>query len=127
MNLRLEGLAIVDSSQGFTLTLSDNTGMESIIEPDSSPLNFQGFPKLPSPSSGVAQHYLSNNNDNYWSELIPENNMLYVQFNNVVNKGSSSLEDFNLALRIQITDEEVDTWYWIYATTAAGMAHSRPP
>ena len=123
----LEGLAIVDSSESFTLTLSDNTGMESIIEPDSSPLYFQGFPKLPSPSSGVAQRYLSNNNDNYWSELIPENNMLYVQFNDVVNKGSSSLEDFNLALRIQITDEQVDNLVLDLRHNSGGDGSLTPP
>lgn len=104
----LEGLGIVDSSEDFTLTLSNASGVESKIHPKTTAMNFSGFPKLPPLTATESPRYLEKNSDNYWSELIPETNALYIQLNDVVNKSSVSLKEFNLEIRKQLIKEGVD-------------------
>ncbi len=123
----LEGLEIVDSSENISLTLTNNEGVKSILQANSSSLNFQGFPKLPPLKNGESQRYLANNSEPYWSELIPENNTLYVQFNDVVNKQPVSLVEFNLELRRQIIDENVDNLILDLRHNSGGDGSINPP
>jgi len=123
----LEGLGIVDSSDNFTLTLSNTSGVESKIQPKTDAMNFQGFPKLPPLTAAESPRYLAENSDNYWSELITENNALYVQFNDVANKPSISLKEFNLQLREQIIKESVDNLILDLRHNSGGDGSIVPP
>jgi len=102
----LEGLGIVDKADEVTLTLSDSRGARHLVSPEIKPMSFAGFPKLPGLSSGDSPLYLSNNYDNYWLKKLPER-LLYVQFNDVVNKESQSLKQFSEQIQQLIIDGEV--------------------
>ncbi|MFT5088880.1 MAG: hypothetical protein ACI8PG_003246 [Planctomycetota bacterium] len=123
----LEGLGIVDSSENFTLTLSNASGVGSKIQPKTNAMNFQGFPKLPPLTAAESPRYLAKNSDNYWSELITERNALYVQFNDVINKPSVSLKEFNLQLRDQIIKEGVDNLILDLRHNSGGDGSIVPP
>jgi hypothetical protein len=123
----LEGLGIVDSSEDFTLTLSNASGVQSKIQPKTSAMNFRGFPKLPPLTAAKSPRYLAKNSDNYWSELITETNTLYIQFNDVVNKQSVSLKEFNLQLREQIIKERVDNVILDLRHNSGGDGSILPP
>jgi hypothetical protein len=102
----LEGLGIVDKADAVHLTLSDSRGARHLVSPEIKPMSFAGFPKLPGLSTGDSPLYLRNNNDSYWFEKLPEQ-LLYVQFNDVVNKESQSLKQFSEQIQQLIIDGEV--------------------
>jgi tetratricopeptide (TPR) repeat protein len=102
----LEGLGIVDKADAVTLTLSDSHGVRHLVSPEIKPMSFAGFPKLPGLSTGDSPLYLRNNNDNYWFEKL-SNQLLYVQFNDVVNKESQSLKNFSEQIQQLIIEGEV--------------------
>ena len=123
----LEGLGIVDSSENFTLTLRDAAGVESIIQPKTSAMIFQGFPKLPPLTVAASPRYLLNSFDSYWSELITESNTLYVQVNDIANMPSVSFQEFNLHLRNQIIKEGVDNLILDLRHNSGGDGSINPP
>ncbi len=102
----LEGLGIVDSAESVSLTLSDKRGAMHLVSPEPKPMSFAGFPKLPGLSEADSPMYLRHNNDNYWLEKLPKE-LLYVQFNDVVNKESQSLKQFSEQIQQLIIEGEV--------------------
>lgn len=104
----LEELGIVEKNEALTLTLKSEAGLVSTVNVEAETFSFQGFPKLPGLERGKSPRYLSSNNVNYWSEILPESNSAFVQFNDVLNMTSLSLKDFNFQLRDQISREGVD-------------------
>ncbi len=90
----LEGLGIVGQAEAVTLTLSDASGSRHVVSPEIKPMSFSGFPKLPGLSRANSPRYLRKIYDNYWLEKLP-NQLLYVQFNDVKNKGSQSIKQFS--------------------------------
>ncbi|MCJ7591793.1 MAG: hypothetical protein MUO51_10640 [Woeseiaceae bacterium] len=102
----LEGLGIVDKADAVSLTLRDSGGARHLVSPEIKPMSFVGFPKLPGLSTANSPRYLRNTNDNYWFEKLPKQ-LLYVQFNDVVNKESQSLKQFSEQIQQQIINGEV--------------------
>ncbi|MFT6047338.1 MAG: hypothetical protein ACI9WC_003052 [Arenicella sp.] len=102
----LEGLDIVNKADTVSLTLSDSNGARHLVSPELKPMSFVGFPKLPGLSAADSPRYLRSNNDNYWLEKLPKQ-LLYVQFNDVVNKESPSLKQFSEQIQHQIIKGEV--------------------
>jgi tetratricopeptide (TPR) repeat protein len=102
----LEGLGIVDKAEAVSLTLSNSSGDRHLISPNIKPMSFSGFPKLPGLSTANSPRYLRNNNDNYWLEKLPKQ-LLYIQFNDVKNKGSQSLKQFSEQIQQKIIKGEV--------------------
>jgi tetratricopeptide (TPR) repeat protein len=102
----LEGLGIVDKADAVSLTLSDSRGARHLVSPEIKPISFAGFHKLPGLSTGDSPLYLRNNNDNYWFEKLPKR-LLYVQFNDVVDKESQSLKQFSEQIQQLIIEGEV--------------------
>jgi tetratricopeptide (TPR) repeat protein len=123
----LEGLGIVDSSEEFTLTLSNISGVESIIQPTTNAMSFRGFPKLPPLAVAESPRYLVKNTDNYWSELITKSNTLYAQVNDIANKPSVSFKEFNLHLRNQIIKDRVDNLILDLRHNSGGDGSINPP
>ena len=102
----LEGLGIVDKADAVSLTLSDSRGARHLVNPEIKPMSFAGFPKLPGLSTGDSPLYLRNNNDNYWFKKLPKQ-LLYVQFNDVVDKESQSLKQFSEQIQQLLIEGEV--------------------
>jgi|GEM_PF-665468 len=102
----LEGLGIVHKADAVSLTLSDSRGARHLVSPELKPMSFAGFPKLPGLSAGGSPRYLRNNNDNYWFEKLPKQ-LLYVQFNDVADKGPQSLKQFSEQIQQLIIEGEV--------------------
>jgi len=52
--------------------------------------------------------FLSKIDEPYWSKLFPSNNAIYIQFNAVTQKKTQSLKEFNIELRHQINQNNID-------------------
>jgi tetratricopeptide (TPR) repeat protein len=102
----LEGLGVIDKADAVSLTLSDSHGARHLVSPEIKPMSFAGFPKLPALSTGDSPLYLRNNNDIYWFKAL-QNQLLYVQFNDVADKESQSLKQFSEQIQQLIIEGEV--------------------
>jgi tetratricopeptide (TPR) repeat protein len=102
----LEGLGVIDKADAVSLTLSDSHGARHLVSPEIKPMSFAGFPKLPALITGDSPLYLRNNNDNYWFKAL-QNQLLYVQFNDVADKESQSLKQFSEQIQQLIIEGEV--------------------
>ena len=123
----LEGLKIVNSGEAVSLTLRDSAGVSSEVRLKPSNMSFSGFPKLPPLKDAESPRYLANSDDNYWYELLPENSTLFVQFNNVANKSSPTLHDFNLKLREQLVKGDVENLILDLRHNSGGDGSLTPP
>ncbi|MFT5278242.1 MAG: C-terminal processing protease CtpA/Prc [Granulosicoccus sp.] len=123
----LAGLGIIGDELQFELTLSDKAGGIVVLTPTVSDMVFSGFPKLHSNNSDNVPVYLQKNNDNYWSTLLSDKKLLYVQFNDVKDKSSLSLKDFNLELVKQITRDEIKHFVLDLRHNSGGYGSITPP
>ncbi|MFT5544158.1 MAG: hypothetical protein ACI96N_003377 [Arenicella sp.] len=123
----LAGLGIIGDELQFELTLSDKAGGIVVLTPTVSDMVFSGFPKLHSNNSDNVPVYLQKNNDNYWSTLLSDKKLLYVQFNDVKDKSSLSLQDFNLELVKQITRDEIKHFVLDLRHNSGGYGSITPP
>lgn len=101
----LENLGIIKNANQVTITLSDKKGkaQKLTINPISWNFNYLNIPKLKIEPQPL---FLSKMDDPYWFKLLPEYSTVYIQFNVVTQKEEQSLEDFNMELRKQITQNK---------------------
>ena len=99
----LEGLGIVKANEDISLTLENANGEVSLLTPTLSPMTFSGFPKLPPlTDSKKAPFYLSQNSNAYWKKWLSNEQILYVQFNDVRNKKAQNFAHFNADIQQEL-------------------------
>ena len=98
----LKGLGIIKNANEVTLTLSDVKGKSEKVTMNPISWRFTGFPRLPKLKIEHQPLFLSKTQDYYWSKIVPEHNVMYIQYNLVTNKKEQSFEDFNIEVRNQI-------------------------
>jgi hypothetical protein len=103
----LESLGIIKNANQVTITLSDKKGkaQKVTMNPISWNYNFLNIPKLKIEPQPL---FLSKMDDPYWFKLLPEYSTVYIQFNVVTQKEEQSIEDFNMELRKQITQNKTE-------------------
>jgi hypothetical protein len=103
----LESLGIIKNANQVTITLSDKKGkaQKVTMNPISWNYNFLNIPKLKIEPQPL---FLSKMDDPYWFKLLPEYSTVYIQFNVVTQKEEQSIEDFNIELRKQITQNKTE-------------------
>jgi hypothetical protein len=95
----LYGLGIVENNDLVTITGTDSNGKSQKLTMKPISWNFTGFPKTPPLIKDPQPIYLSKIDNPYWYKSMLDDNLLYVQFNDVVDKEEQSLEDFSLELQ----------------------------
>ena len=105
----LAGLGITKKTDEIALTLLDSK--ENVQQLVMNPVswNFSGLPRRPKLKAEKQPLFLSKSDDFYWYKLLPEYNAIYVQFNLVAQKEEQSLKDFNLEVRRQISQNNIQT------------------
>jgi hypothetical protein len=103
----LESLGIIKNANQVTITLSDKKGKAQKVKmnPISWNYNFLNIPELKIEPQPL---FLSKMDDPYWFKLLPEYSTVYIQFNVVTQKEEQSIEDFNMELRKQITQNKTE-------------------
>lgn len=103
----LESLGIIKNANQVTITLSDKKGkaQKVTMNPISWSYDFLNIPKLKIEPQPL---FLSKMDDPYWFKLLPEYSTVYIQFNVVTQKEEQSIEDFNMELRKQITQNKTE-------------------
>ncbi len=104
----LAGLNIVEDAVDITLTVRSSEGKEQAVTPKVHAMTFAGFPKLPALKSASYQRGLSRNNEPYWYEHIVDKQLLYVQFNDVLDDSKLSFAQFNDELRQLIMQQRIE-------------------
>ena len=104
----LKDLDIIQNTNQIALTLSDSDGKSQKVMMNSVEWSFTGFPKIPKLKDTKQPLFLSKIDEPYWSKLFPSNNAIYIQFNAVTQKKTQSLKEFNIELRHQINQNNID-------------------
>lgn len=111
----LRGLGLVSDIRKIELRIRDAKGVDrsATVEADSEHPNI--WNEFPSTWITYAQSlgtplplYLRNTNSNYWFEYLPENRILYFQYNRVRNDQAESLAKFSERLFTFIDEHEID-------------------
>ena len=103
----LEGLNIIKDPEQVNITLKRNNGIQEIITLKGIDWNFSDFPKLPAIKAEKQPLYLSKKDKPYWSKVLNKHSAMYVQFNAVQQKKEESLEDFNVKIRKEIKQNNI--------------------
>ncbi|WP_196140829.1 tetratricopeptide repeat protein [Aliikangiella sp. G2MR2-5] len=122
----LKGLDIVDNAKDISLILENRKGTRQVIKPRLKAMSFNGFPKLPALANTNAIHNLRIKK-RYWYQAIPEQSVLYIQYNYVHNDPSQPFEDFNIELRNKISALKVDNIILDLRHNAGGDGSTYPP
>ncbi|SEB81786.1 Anaphase-promoting complex, cyclosome, subunit 3 [Tenacibaculum sp. MAR_2009_124] len=104
----LEDLGIVKDAKQVTVTLVNPKGKSQKVTMEPVSWNFTDFPKLPKLKNEQQPLFLSNKENPYWYKLLPEVNSIYIQFNIVTQKKTQSLEEFNLEVQNQMTQNGIE-------------------
>lgn len=104
----LNGLGLVPSDESVALTVADESGRERTVVlpadaagPDESWIEIAERAKAPLPL------YLKNRESNYWFEHLPEEKLVYCQYNRVQNDAAEPIEPFAKRL-FRFIDEHDD-------------------
>ncbi len=122
----LHGLGLTNDKTP-SLTLKSAQGELVTISPASLPMQFSGFPKLPKLAQYPEQRYLSKNTTPYWSEVIDNNMLLYVQFNDVRNAKEQSLAQFAEQLQAQLKSDNIEHMVLDLRHNSGGNGSLTPP
>lgn len=122
----LEGLGII-SGEKVSLTLRSPEGEITKLTPNSSKMQFAGFPKLPHLARFPDQRYLAKNGIPFWSEHITDNKLLYVQFNDVRNGENQTVSDFAEKLQEQLKRGDVEHMVLDLRHNSGGNGSLTPP
>jgi len=93
----LEAIGCIGKEMGeITLAFSNADGTESAASVDFAPMQNKRPPLIPSrlPSVPEAPLHLRHVTSNYWFEVIPSHEAVYVQLNQIVNYPNESIEAF---------------------------------
>ncbi|MEP6635424.1 MAG: tetratricopeptide repeat protein [Acidobacteriota bacterium] len=111
----LNGLGMIPETNKVSLAIRDTNGKERsvIIPADGANANiWNNFPKswvtYPQSLGTPLPLYLKNTTAAYWFEFLPENKLLYFQYNGVRNEGQESLAQFSERLFKFIAANDVD-------------------
>lgn len=99
----LVSLEIADSASSIDLSLS-RQGEEHKLSLSGTEWNFTGFPRLPALEQDTQPLYLSQHDRLYWSQTLPEQNAIFVQFNWVQEYEEQNLASFSRSLIESIED-----------------------
>lgn len=104
----LKGVGVIKNADQVVITLADEKGESLEVTMNPIQWNFTGFPKLPPLQIEPQPLFISKINNPYWSESMPQESTIYIQFNTVTNKTEQSFNDFNIELRNQFTQNKTD-------------------
>ncbi|MCF6437194.1 S41 family peptidase [Pseudoalteromonas sp. MMG022] len=122
----LQGLNIVPVQQPVTLTLTAHD-KQSTVNLEARAMRFGGFPKLPPLQLGDSPTYLKNNHTPYWFEHFIEQNLLYVQVNDVRNRSDVSLAEFSAQLRDVLISKNINNLVLDLRHNSGGNGSITPP
>ena len=122
----LKGLGII-SGDAVELTLRSPEGDIIKIRPDTNKMRFSGFPKLPKLANYPEQRYLAQNELPFWSEFIADNQLLYVQFNDVRNSKDSTVVEFSEQLQAQLKQGHIEHMVLDLRHNSGGNGSLTPP
>ena len=123
----LEGLGISKNANQVTMTLSDKKGKSEKVIMHPISWKFTGFPILPKLKTEKQPLFLSKTEEFFWSKALPEQNIMYVQFNLVAQKKELSLLDFNLKLREDIKQGNSQNLIFDLRLNSGGDGSLYPP
>lgn len=123
----LQGLEIIDKGKSAELTLVNRANEKVLISPTATDMTFSGFPKLHPNTSTDVPLYLQQNNNSYWSTLLSNDKIIYVQFNDVRDKSCLSLKDFNAELVSQIQRDGIEHFILDLRHNSGGDGSITPP
>ncbi len=123
----LDSLGIVEGADEVNLTLSTSTGSKTTVRLAPRAFDFGGFPTLPEPPGIKSPPYLARVDEAYWSEKLPGGHTMFVQFNAVANREEQSLKQFNEALRLEISQQSMDTLILDLRHNSGGNGSILPP
>lgn len=123
----LKGLGIVKNANQVTLTLSDKEGQSEKTTMHPISWDFTGFPKLPKLKTESQPLFLSKTEDIYWSTVLPKHKAMYIQFNLVQQKKEMTLLDFNLKLREEIKQSNIQNLILDLRFNSGGNGSITPP
>lgn len=110
----LNGLGLVPETSKISLTFRDTAGSERVVSVPAdgeNPNIWNNFPKkwitYPETLSTPVPLYLKSRAAAYWYEFLPENKILYFQYNGVRNEGQESLAQFTDRLSKFIAGNDV--------------------
>jgi hypothetical protein len=123
----LQGLGIIDDGENAELTLINSVNEKVTLSPALNDMVFSGFPKLHPNTSTKVPLYLTQNSNSYWSKLLSNDKILYVQFNDVRDKSSLSLKDFNTELVNEIKKDNIEHFVLDLRHNSGGDGSITPP
>lgn len=111
----MNGLGLIPETSKVSLTIRDTSGKERAITVPAdgeNPNIWNDFPKTwltyPQTLSTPLPLYLKNRAAAYWFEFLPENKVLYFQYNGVRNEGQESLAQFTDRLFKFIASNDIE-------------------
>ncbi len=111
----LNGLGLVPETSKVSLAIRDTDGKERVVlvpADGENPNIWNNFPKTwitySETLSTPLPLYLKNRSAAYWFELMPENKLLYFQYNGVRNQGQESLAQFTDRLSKFIAANDIE-------------------
>lgn len=90
----LKGLGIIENAEKLSLSLNDQKGNTKKLELSPEKWDFADFPKMPKLSGNKQPLFLAQIDTLYWSQALPEQQAMYIQFNAVANKEHETLKMF---------------------------------
>jgi hypothetical protein len=127
----LEAVAMGMDAEKIRLTLEDRKGLKTETMFDPAPIPpMRGVPKLiPSklPASPPPPLYLANIAHPYWLKELPQAQMVYVQFNQVMNAADEPLEAFALRLQRFLEEQQPQALIVDVRHNNGGNAELLPP